>query len=94
MKTFILLSSLCWLLFFGGLLYAATKTEVMQAIAQEKIQVQQALSYTATTELACDTKYWAHNMINARYENGVWYYTCIAPWQGTGVLATNVYYKQ
>jgi hypothetical protein len=92
---FILLTVIATLFFFYSLLYAATKAEVMQAIAQEKAQVQAAMAtHIITTELACDTQYWAHNMINVRYDNGVWYYTCQAPWEGAGVLANNVYYHQ
>lgn len=91
---FILLLAITAGFFFYSLLYAATKAEVMQAIADEKAQVQEALSYTATTELACDTQYWAHNQINARYADGVWYYSCRTPWEGDGILANNVFYHQ
>ena len=89
---FIIIMVITAAFFAASLLYAATKAEVMQAIADEKAQVQAAMSHTVTTELACDTQYWAHNMISARYDNGVWYYTCRTPWEGGGVQATNVYW--
>ena len=76
-----------------GLAYAATKAEVLQAIADKDAEIKEAIaSHSITSELACNTQYWAHNMINARYQDGVWYYTCRAPWEGDGTLATNVYY--
>jgi len=80
------------LLAVASFLYAATKEEVLQAIAQEKAQVQAALASTTTEELKCDTQYWAHNMITVRYENGVWYYKCGNPCLANGIVATNVYY--
>jgi len=97
---FILLVILTTAFFFASLLYAATVSDVMQAIAQEKVQVDEAVAYThtvSTFELACVTDYWGHNMIDAHYANGVWYYSCHttaggATWEGDGVLATNVYY--
>jgi len=86
---FIIICVIVTAFFFASLLYAATKAEVMQAIADEKAQVAASVR---TTELACDTQYWAHNQINARYANGVWYYTCRIPSAGSGVQATNVYW--
>jgi hypothetical protein len=88
---FILISVIATAFLFASLLYAATVADVMQAIAQEKAQVEAYSHTVSTSELACDTQYWAHNMINVRYDNGVWYYSCRTPWEGDGVLATNVY---
>jgi hypothetical protein len=90
----ILITSICLAFFFASLIYAATIADVERTIAEEKAQVQAALAHQVTTELRCDTQYWAHDMIDQRYENGVWIYTCRVPWGGTGVLATNVYYHQ
>jgi len=74
-------------------LFAATKEEILQAIANEKAQVEEALQMCKiTAELQCDTRYWAHNMITVRYENGVWYYRCGNPCLANGILANNVYY--
>lgn len=87
---FIATTSITVLFLFASLLYAATKAEVLQAIAVEKAQVQAAL--VTSTSMQCETAYWGHNMISAREENGVWYYSCQIPWTGTGRLATNVYY--
>ena len=88
---FIIICVIITAFFFASLLYAATIADVRQAIVDEKAEVAASVR---TTELACDTQYWAHNMIDSRYENGVWYYTCRVPWGGTGVLATNVYYHE
>jgi hypothetical protein len=80
-----------------GSLHATTKEDIIQAIEQEKAQVNAALEQCKyTAELTCDTNYWAHNMLKARYENGKWYYTCYqnngATWAGNGVQATNIYW--
>lgn len=80
---------------FCDRLLGATKEEVIQAIADEKKQVEDALAMCKiTAELQCDTRYWAHNMIRVRYENGIWYYTCGNPCLTNGIQATNVYYCQ
>jgi hypothetical protein len=97
----ILISAICLAFFCASLLYAATVSDLLQAAAQKKAQVEEALAacgtYTATTELVCDNGEWSSIMLTARRENGVWIFSCFstaegAEWEGDGIPATNVYW--